>query len=149
MNSKFRIANAVFIFCLVLIGNILNITVGIYADLLFMGSAIIIYSLIIGRKKNWDLDEKYRNIKYAEKRYRYGWLGLMILGVVCAVCGVIMYFDEDAKWVLALMVILVILIIPMCFIDRKFWAQVPREDRPWAYRGIKTKGINTEEQEEQ
>ena len=146
MNSKFRIINAIFIFCLVFIGNILTALVGLYADFIFMGVAMMVYGLIISRKKNWDLDEKYRNMKYAENRHRYVWLGLTIMGIVCIVFGMIMYFDNNIKWALILLAILAISLVPTYIIDRTYWAQVPREERPWAYRGIKSKENDIEEQ---
>lgn len=146
MNSKFKMVNAIFIFVIVFIGNILTALYGIYADFIFTGVAAIVFGLIGGRIRNRDLDEKYRNMKYAEIRHRYVWFGLVVIGAVCIIFGVIMYFDNNIKWALMLLAILVLSLIPLLFIDGKYWAQVPREERPWAYRGIKSKEENMEEQ---
>ena len=146
MNNKTRILEVVFIVFLSVVGSILIHTKGVTVAMLFYGITILGYAFIWHKNKNWDLKEKYRDIKEAHARQRCSVFGLIFLGFLCLLCGVVTYFYENIMSVAVFCVIALLSVIPAYIIDRKFWAQVPREERPWAYRGMKSKENNPEEQ---
>ena len=144
MNKKSRIIELIFLLVLIFGGNILMHTVGISSALLFWGALILAYALFWHKNKKWELDEKYHDMKEANIRQRYSVFGLIFLGALCLLCGVITWHDDSLMSLLVFMLLAVISLIPAYIIDRKFWAKVPREERPWAYRGIKSKEDNIE-----
>ncbi len=134
------------VFILVFTGSMLRALINISASLIFWGIAACILALYSVKNPCWDLKEEYKSLDIAKKRNKITVITIFLIGISCLVAAAILYFDHSTHWAVMLVLVVVILLIPGLCYDKKLWREVPREERPLAYRGLKSEENDVEEQ---
>ena len=115
-------------------GSILNAVLGLGVASAYYGAVFLFFALLVMNNKIWWLDKKYRELEITKKYAKKIAPVFIAMGITCFVAAIIIYFSNDIRWSLVLVVVLIALLIYSARYEEAFWLQIPNEDRPWAYR---------------
>ena len=131
---KYNFRFFILLFILLMAGSILNAVLGLGVASAYYGAVFLFFALLVINNKIWWLDKKYRELEITKKYAKKIAPMFIAMGIACFVAAIIIYFSNDIRWSLVLVVVLIALLIYSARYEEAFWLQIPNEDRPWAYR---------------
>ena len=126
----------IILFIIMTIADIIKYEIGLWAKTAFYGVSILFYAVFQFNNivNGIEIDKKYHKSEVLKEYNRKTATSLLWMGIATLVTAVILYFDDSVYWLLVLLPFIFLILIYGRQEDRKFWMQIPNEDRPRKYQ---------------